>query len=219
MKIILSLSLLLVSNSVLAETTGARSNNGSSNKAVASSGKTPHCVSSDAEVEAIKEKIKLNSKTEFKYEGYKKALASDSDEELMARLIYAETKGTNCPEQNDKISSVVSTVISNRVKIRKGNVKSVIFERDQFASSLNIYSESHYKDFLCPSDAALWNKALAKATAALSDKSKPTTTVNYFLYKHSPRWTKEPWKLEEDTALTNPSVRACIKAFKNPNFK
>lgn len=181
--------------------------------------KLPHCVNDSQEVDTIKSTIKLNSKTENKYNGYIKALSSDSDKELMARLIYAETKGTNCDDQSEKVSSVITTVISNRIKIRKGHVKSVIFERDQFASSLNIYSESHYKEFLCPSDAVVWNMALRKATAALSDKSKPTTTVNYFLYKHSPRWTKEPWKLAEDTSINSVSARACIKAFKNPNYK
>ena len=178
-----------------------------------------YCVSEVHEIEIIKNKIKLNAKNENKYDGYKKAFASDSDEELMARLIYAETKATKCEKLNSLIVPVITKVISNRVKIKKGAVKAVVFQRDQFASSLNIYSESSYKDFLCPNDSVLWAQALKEASEGLADKSKPTTTVNYFLYKHSPRWTKEPWSLDEDTSLTQGNVRDCIKAFKNPDYK
>ncbi len=179
----------------------------------------PHCVESAEEVEAIKAKIKANSKTPNKYDGYKKAFASDSDVQLAARLIYAETKATRCEKQNDQVVQVIATVIGNRVKIRKGDVKSVVFQRDQFASSLNIYDESNYKDFMCPDDQILWQKAFTEAYSALSNKSMGTDTVNYFLYKHSPRWTKEPWKLEEDKDLAKGNVRDCIRAFKNPAFK
>jgi len=179
----------------------------------------PHCVSDPAKIDIIKATIKTNSKTPNKYVGYKKALNSDSDIELAARLVYAETKATRCEKMNNEIVPVITEVIANRVKIRKGDVQSVIFQRDQFASSLNIYEESNYKDFLCPSDSDLWSKAYSETFLALSDKTKGTNTVNYFLYKHSPRWTKEPWQLEEDTALTKGKVRECIRAFRNPAFK
>lgn len=218
MKRILALvSSLFISITVLAEATGA-SKKSNSNGSDASK-KLPHCVSEVREIEMIKNRIRANAKTENKYDGYKKAFASDSDEELMARLIYAETKATKCEKLNSAIVPVITTVISNRIKIKKGDVKAVVFERDQFASSLNIYSESSYKDFLCPNDAKLWALALDEASEALADKAKPTTTVNYFLYKHSPRWTKEPWSLDEDTSLTQGNVGDCIKAFKNASYK
>ena len=208
---------LLISVAVFAETTGTRTASNSSSSG--GSDRLPYCVNDVRAIEVIKNKIKLNSKNENKYDGYKKALVSDSDEELMARLIYAETKATNCEQLNSSIVPVIAKVISNRVKIKKGDVKAVVFQRDQFASSLNIYTESNYKDFLCPNDSKLWALALNQASDALADKSKPTDTVNYFLYKHSPRWTKEPWSLEEDPLLTKASVRDCIKAFKNSNYK
>lgn len=218
MKIIFAfVSLLFISVAVLAEATGASKKSNSSGSDA--SKKLPHCVSEVREIEMIKNRIKLNAKNENKYDGYKKVFASDSDEELMARLIYAETKATQCEKLNSQIVPVITAVISNRVKIKKGDVKAVVFQRDQFASSLNIYAESSYKDFLCPNDAKLWSQALGEASEALADKSKPTTTVNYFLYKHSPRWNKEPWSLDEDTSLTKGSIRDCIKAFKNPAFK
>lgn len=210
-------SSLFISVAVLAETKGAGSGSGA--PSLGGSDRLPHCVNQVRDIEIIKNKIKLNSKNENKYDGYKKALASDSDEELMARLIYAETKATNCEKLNSSVVPVIAKVISNRIKIKKGDVKAVVFQRDQFASSLNIYSDSNYKDFLCPNDAKLWAQALNEASEALADKSKPTATVNYFLYKHSPRWTKEPWKLEEDTALVKGGTRDCIRAFKNPNYK
>ena len=179
----------------------------------------PHCVNEAPVIDAIKAKIKANSKTANKYDGYKKVLSSDSDIQLAARLVYAETKATRCEKLNAQVVPVISEVIANRVKIRKGDIKSVVFQRDQFASSLNIYDESNYKDFLCPDDDILWNQAYTETSMALSNKKMGTDTVNYFLYKHSPRWTKEPWKLEEDKALAKGNARDCIRAFKNPNFK
>lgn len=178
----------------------------------------PKCINDEREIEVIKNKIKINSKNENKYDGYRKALTSDTGEKLMARLVYAETKAANCEKLNSQIIPVITKVIANRVKIKKGDVKAVVFQCNQFASSLNIYSESNYKDFLCPKNAVLWNQALKESSLALTDKSKPSDTVNYFLYKHSPRWTKEPWKLEEDTVLTKENMRDCIRAFKNPTF-
>lgn len=216
MKSICILLITFLTFSVLAEAIGA---DGKAPAKPSRSTRLPHCVDDPAQIEAIKESIKLNSKNEHKYDAYKKALASDSDEELMARLVYAETKAANCSKINTDVATVVTHVISNRVKIKKGDVKAVVFERDQFASSLNIYSESGYKDFLCPNDPDLWDLALKRASWALTDKTKPTTTVNYFLYKHSPRWTKEPWKLEEDQSIASSNTRKCIKAFKNPKYK
>lgn len=210
------ITITLITTNVFASEVGGSNGQPAAKKSVGV--KLPNCIDNPAQIDAIKATIKANSKTSNKYVGYKKVLNSDSDIELAARLVYAETKATNCEKMNNQIVPVITEVIANRVKIRKGDVQSVIFQRDQFASSLNIYGESNYKDFLCPSDSALWNKAYSETFSALSDKTKGTDTVNYFLYKHSPRWTKEPWKLEEDTSLTK-GVRDCIRTFRNPAFK
>ncbi len=215
-KLLAIVSITLITTGVFAGEVG-----GSNGQAVAKQSvgaKLPNCINDPAKIDGIKATIKANSKTSNKYVGYKKVLNSDSDIELAARLVYAETKATRCEKMNNDIVPVITEVIANRVKIRKGDVQSVIFQRDQFASSLNIYDESNYKDFLCPSDSALWSKVYSETFSALSDKTKGSDTVNYFLYKHSPRWTKEPWKLEEDTSLTK-GVHECIRAFKNPTFK
>lgn len=215
-KLFALISITLITTNVFASEVGGSKGQAAAKTSVGA--KLPNCIDNPAQIDAIKATIKANSKTSNKYVGYKKALNSDSDIELAARLVYAETKATNCEKMNNQIVPVITEVIANRVKIRKGDVQSVIFQRDQFASSLNIYGESNYKDFLCPSDSALWSKAYSETFTALSDKTKGTDTVNYFLYKHSPRWTKEPWKLEEDTSLTK-GVRDCIRTFRNPAFK
>lgn len=185
----------------------------------------PHCVNKTDEVEKIISHIKANSKNNFKYDKYKEFLNSDSEVELLARLTYSETLAANCKSENDKIVPLITEAIANRIRIRKRSnqdIRSVVFQRDQYASSLNIYNESQYKEFLCPSDAALWNKAYSAAKNALSS---PTPTqlnsesVNYFLYKHSSRWTQPPWRFEPDTKVNDPKILDCIKFFKVPDWK
>jgi hypothetical protein len=178
----------------------------------------PACFDSATDLETVKSSIKANSSNAHKYNSYRQLLQNSTDEELLARLTYSETRAANCPQKNEAINSAIATVIGNRIKIRKGDVKSVVFQRDQFASSLNIYSESKYLDFLCPKDAELWNSSLKHASESLK-KTQHTNTVNYFLYKHSPRWTKEPWKLELDSELTTQEIKDCIHFFKSPQFK
>lgn len=182
----------------------------------------PRCVSDATEIAKIQEVIKANSATEFKYKGYREALQSESESELAARLIYSETIAANCPSSNANISPLIANVIGNRIRRRHGDVKSVIFQRDQFASSLNQYTESRFLSFLCPKDAGLWAASLQLAhlelEASNARKLSPETT-QYFLYKHSPRWTKEPWKLEQDSSGSDSSSSACIKFFKNSQWK
>lgn len=182
----------------------------------------PHCVEAPTEIAEIAKTLQANSKTAFKYDGYKKALHGDSDVELAARLAYAETVAANCPKQEDRILDLVASVIGNRVRIRRGNVKDVVFQKDQFASSLNIYSESQYRAFLCPNEAELWKKALAKVRQNLGASGPtaaiPTDTVNYYLYRHSDRFKAPPWKLKE-AAIQDGKVTECIRVFRNPKWK
>jgi len=181
----------------------------------------PLCIDDPAAIEKIKTTIKANSKTAFKYDGYKQALQSDSDEELMARLVYAETIAANCPELNTVIAKRIAAAIANRVRIRKGDVRNVIFQRDQFSSSMNIYVESKYLVFLCPNDSLVWNSILkiTKDELAKSSGILSKDTVNYFLYKHSPRWTKEPWEFKEDESQTNSNIQSCVRTFHVPGWK
>lgn len=181
----------------------------------------PRCFDDPADIKKVSDVISANSKTQFKYDGYRKLLQSSSDFELMARLVYAETLAANCEKLNSKIAPMIAGGIANRVRLRGGDVASVVFQRDQFASSINIYSESRYKDFLCPKDARLWGLALRETKAELARPTGQMTkfTVNYFLYKHSPRWKKEPWQLDEDVSSTTSEIQDCIRFFKAPNWR
>lgn len=181
----------------------------------------PRCVQGQDEINAIVAHAKSNAKNRFKYDRYRQALQSDSDTELLARLAYSEVVAANCPGLEFKIAPLIVQTIANRARIRKGDVRSVVFQRDQFASSLNIYASSRYKDFLCPQDEKLWSAILNEAKTALR-ASQPilrADTVNYFLYKHDPRWKKEPWKLKEDRSRTSPELRECVRFFSVPRWK
>lgn len=177
----------------------------------------PKCVKESAEVQNIVKITKKNADTSAKYDGYRKALASDSDQALAARLIYAETIAANCPSQSTTVLPLIAGAINNRVQIRKGDVKSVVFERNQFASSLNHYSSSKYLDFLCPADVDLWTQAMNLVGKKNSDLSP--VAVNYFLYKHHTGWDKEPWKLPETKISRISNARDCIRVFENKSWK
>jgi hypothetical protein len=199
--------------------------------------KLPFCVSDPNEISKIQSMIKANSKTENKYLGYRRALQSDSDLELFARLVYSETLAANCPENNSKISKLIAESIGNRIQKRshaklsqnESPTKSVVFQRDQFASSLNVYSESKFQEFLCPKDERLWSDVFEYVQKTLAGKISNSLlnpdSVNYFLYKHSARWTKEPkdWSaLKEDpksSADKDQNLRSCIRFFENPGWK
>ncbi len=181
----------------------------------------PRCIDGPHDIQKVVTSVKNNRKNDAKYNGYREVLRDASDKELIARLAYAETVGANCPELNTKIAPRIVAVIANRVRIRKGDAKSVVFERDQFSSSLNVYKESRYRDFLCPKDAELWELIMNVVDAELNQPTHlvSSTTVNYFLYKHSPRWTRAPWSHKEDTTNTTPEIRTCMRTFRVPGWK
>lgn len=180
----------------------------------------PLCIDDNASLTKIKETIAANKKSKQKYKEYLKQLNVESEVNLTARLIYSETLAANCPEFNKTILTMISEVIGNRIRKRGGNVNAVVFERDQFASSLNIYGESRYRDFLCPKDLVLWQQSLNTAETALSKRREilVENSVNYFLYKHSTKWTKEPWHLPEAEASRNSKVRDCLRIFDNATW-
>jgi hypothetical protein len=193
-----------------------------SGKALSSSAgpSLPLCVDEGEQIKKIENGVSANRKTKFKYNGYRDALRNDTDVELLTRLAYSETLAANCPELNSKIGPKIVETIGNRVERRKGDVRDIVFERDQFASSLNFYDEAKNKEFLCPKDQKLWGDLYRVAQKRLEAKTvTPSSGINYFLYKHSPKWTKEPWKLAEDPALTTADVRPCVRFFAVPNWK
>jgi hypothetical protein len=182
----------------------------------------PLCIEAESDIAKIKHVQQVNQKTSFKYDGYRKALNADTTLQLATRLAYAETVAANCPEQEAQVVDLIAAVIGNRIRIRHGDVSSVVFQRDQFASSLNIYAESRYRDFLCPADSELWQKTLTTMRAHLeAQKSNafiPNDSVNYYLYRHSDRLKAPNWKLEE-VSIGDSKTRECIRVFRDPRWK
>lgn len=187
----------------------------------------PRCYNEQSTIDSIFADVKANTKTPHKYRAYRQALAGESDENFLARLIYAETKAASCSGMETEIMPIVAAVIRRRIELRGGNIQSVIFERDQFASSLNNYSESHYRDFLCPSDSKAWNQALdltttsgAKAEVAVL----PKDAVHYYFYKHSSRFTPPAWAQDsnsknEVSTSKDGHLKDCIRVFRNANWR
>lgn len=205
---------LLIARSVVAEVTHSTVNIGEPQLNI------PRCLSSESNIAEIQSALKANAKSSAKYDGYRRILRADGDQgvELATRLAYAETLAANCSTYEDNVLDLVASVIGNRIRIRRGDIPSVVFQRDQFASSLNIYAESRYRDFLCPQDAALWKKVFIKMSANLAaikpSAPIPSDAVNYYLYRHSDRFKAPGWKLEE-VPLADDKTRECIGVFRD----
>lgn len=176
----------------------------------------PKCIKDSKIISDIESSMNAANKRSTKYDGYKKALRDSSDEELMHRLIYAEVLAARCPELDEQILPFVVGVIKNRVEKRQGNIISVVFERDQFASSLNKYSESMYKEFLCPKDVTLWSlvKTMSQKKSIL-----PSEVVHYYLFKHHAKWNSPPWSFEEAQQSRESAVRECLRAYYNKAWR
>ncbi len=183
--------------------------------------KLPQCIKDTETLQRIEKIQKENSKNSRRYDGYRDALGNSTDLEIFTRLAYAETLAANCPDFNAEISDLIVGVIGQRIIKRARNIQSVVFERSQFSSSLHIYKNSRYRDFLCPQDTSLWQKTCAHVTDFFAKKSTelPADTFHYFLYKHDPRWTKEPWNLSEAQHAQRNSSKNCIRLFRNPDWR
>lgn len=187
----------------------------------------PLCRGEQSTVDSIFADVKANAKSPHKYRAYKQVLAGESDESLLARLIYAETKASSCSERENEIMPIVAAVIRRRIERRGGDIQSVIFERDQFASSLNNYSESHYREFLCPAHQKSWEQALALATAEelkAEGASLPKDAVHYYFYKHSSRFTPPAWAQDsnsknEVSISKDGHLKDCIRVFRNATWR
>ena len=161
--------------------------------------------------------MKANANSDSRYDKYKAFLESSTDEELLNRLIYSETLAANCPEHTDVVMAEVASVINNRIAKRRGDIKPVVFELKQFASSLHVYKSSKFRDFLCPKDLTLWKKAVT--LAATSSLNESDDSYNYFLFKHDPRWPKVPWSLVEADFSKQSKANDCIKTYLNSSWK
>ena len=177
----------------------------------------PICIDDPAKITVLTQFMKANANNNSRYDKYRSFFESSTNEELLARLIYSETLAANCPEYTDLVMAEVAGVIKNRIAKRHGDIKSVVFELKQFASSLHAYKASKFRDFLCPKDFALWRKAVT--LAATSSPNESDYSYNYFLFKHDPRWPKAPWSLVETDISKQSKANACIKTYLNPSWK
>lgn len=176
----------------------------------------PNCVKDPAQVQRVLDTMSTNDKTKFKYNGYRKALASDDDSETAARLIYSETVAANCPAQNKQMMPLIAGVISNRIQRTKGDTKAVVYELGQFASSLNHYSQSAYKDFLCPQDGAMWAQAVELAKARTSPLGKDATM--YYLNANIPGHDESGWKYSLLQTISDHGKK-CLTVYANPSWQ
>jgi excinuclease UvrABC ATPase subunit len=134
----------------------------------------PHCINDQKTFDKIDKIQKEHAKKSRRYDGYREALGTSTDVELFTRLAYAETLAANCTSQNAEVSSLIVNVIGNRVLKRNHDIKSVVFERAQFASSLHNYSNSRFKDFLCPQDETLWLDIRKKSGSVFKSRLWPS---------------------------------------------
>lgn len=184
---------------------------------------SPHCFSSDK----VKER-----KQDPKYRSIKKLFVDKNipTSEVVARLIYAETKaaGEACQAHDKKIADYISQVIQNRYKKllskSKGDATEIVFQQFQFASSLHKYPESKISEFLCPKSSALWSEALTRgkniAAGIWVTSSFDSDVYNYYLFKHSTRFTEPKWtKTLKEAPIKDTEIGACIRFYKNPSYK
>ncbi|MBK9037665.1 MAG: hypothetical protein IPL83_00615 [Bdellovibrionales bacterium] len=186
----------------------------------------PKCFDENSDLEKIKTHQKNNSRSQYKYQGYTQLFDQSAldDEEILTRLIYAETLAANCPEKEDSTLQLIAEVILRRIEKRRGQIRQVVFERDQFASSLNIYQESSYTNFLCPKSPELWNKAkksLGLLRSGAEMNSLSSTAYNYYLFKHSTRFKPPEWTrtFQEVKKVNLDATSICVAAYSNPQWK
>lgn len=213
--------------SVVAETAGSGQGAGlSSASAATGMSQMPRCFDEAKDLEEIQAVQKANRKSAHKYDGYRKLFekAALSDDEILSRLIYAEVVAGGCGKK-DSLNAItpITEVIVNRVAKRGGDIRSVVFERDQFASSLNIYSESAYEHFLCPKNSEIWQKVVQVANDLRSGRQKaemPTDTVHYYLFQHSTRFQPPGWtKTFSPSGQVGSESGLCVVAYSNPQWK
>ena len=206
MKLLFLVSLALFSKAVLAangETAGATPH------AQASAIAMPKCIDTAKDLESIAAWEKANAKTNFKYEAMKRLLTSSTDEEIESRLIYSEVNAAHCPEFNQDLIAPIAVVIDHRIEKAHGQVRATIFARDQFASSLNIYPESGWKEFLCPSNAKLWQAVQSRKPGSVAVKAN-----NYYLYRHSLKFKPPVWAQKTPMSFQgSQKITSCLRLF------
>jgi hypothetical protein len=137
------------------------------------------------------------------------------DEELLARLVYAEGRSTGFAD-DPRVHQGIAWGVMNRVRLSEissaarrqygSGIAGVIFQPRQFNPAISPRSPFS-QDFLCPRDSTRWRLAADAARAALLGRNNPliqtpweqrrglSLVVNFY-YPRSPqaRGTLAPWE-------------------------
>ena len=102
-------------------------------------------------------------------------------EELLARLVYAETQSTGFAE-DERVHQAIAWGVMNRVRLGEASpalrsryghgLSGVIFRKGQFNPAISARSPFS-RDFLCPESGASWARALGAARIALRGQNNP----------------------------------------------
>lgn len=184
------LELVLISTVAAADKAAVSVSEGSPTPVSVSGVPTPECLP-----------IQLTKKGEV----IKKEMipSSVSDTELLARLVYAETRAANCPAQKGRVHVGAAHVILNRVDVfkREGRdqpVKRTVFGSKQFASSLHKYSKSQWDAFRCPPPEELdfyrnVYQTVEKIQSGEIDRKPYQGATHYYLHRHFDKYQDHPW--------------------------
>lgn len=104
-----------------------------------------------------------------------------SSSELLARLVYAESRSTGFSEDH-RVYQGIAWGVMNRVRLGEASpalrqrygqgVSGVIFQRGQFNPAVSPRSPFS-RDFLCPQDQTSWGQATTAASLALRGEDNP----------------------------------------------
>ncbi len=138
-----------------------------------------------------------------------------ADEELLARLTYAESHSTGFAD-DPRVYQGIAWGVMNRVRLSEVSataqrqygygVAEVVFQPGQFNPAVSPRS-AFSRDFLCPQDLTRWQRATDAARIALRGQDNPLIQTTWeqrqnrslvvnFYYPHSPqaRGPLAPWE-------------------------
>jgi len=145
--------------------------------------------------------------------------------ELLAHLVYAETLAANCAAANASMVMPIAQVIFNRIRdfetskklSRSEAIKHAVFGKNQFNSSLSgRYSLSQWKEFVCPKNKELFQKAyeaVEKFSKSYDGDKDLTEGTNYFFHRHTGSYKDHPWNKKHLRELKNVSD-GCLVIYK-----
>jgi hypothetical protein len=169
---------------------------------------------------------------EMAVDGLTKQIA---DDEMMARLVYAEALAANCfpADKGDadlvqSITDGIAWTVQNRVTEEKKTPRQVVLAKGQYRSTMGSCDVAKRKHFLCPLASDLvWQKALESVAKARVGKGNPFPGArNYFFPKAFddskncskwkgvlPAWA-QPEKVVSLSSKDSPALKACVTFYR-----